>query len=70
MLCTRSIMCLIERVRDRDASMVVRTGALFGAIGLCGLSLTCEEGLYLLPVLGCFYFLHERRGLACAGIAA
>ncbi len=64
-----SIMILVDRVRHSLGGPVARIFAAAGAVVLSGLSLLCEGGLYLLPVLGCFYFLREHRVRACAGVA-
>jgi hypothetical protein len=38
------------------------------AVALACLSLLCEGGIYLLPVLACFHFFHNRHGIACLGV--
>lgn len=64
-----SIMCLAERARDAESPMATRITAAAGTLALCALSLICEGGIYLLPVLFCFYVFRARRGLALGGIA-
>ena len=64
-----SIMIFVDRARYSQDGPVARISASAGAVALSGISLLCEGGLYLLPVLGCFYFLKDHRGRACAGVA-